>query len=134
MPKEYLFPRRSYIAIKKAAAQADLYELAYLVFGLGKEVKRVIRVPNRADKPICQVVFGGRDFDRLRVRSDLLSMHFLGFLHTHPISRAIPGEGDIKGFPIGSLLFIYSDIYEELRAFRLINYEPGYVEKRIVLR
>ena len=56
----------------------------------------------------------------------------LGILHSHPLSHAVPGPGDLDGYQSGSLIFIYSDIYDELRAFRLRDGQPVEHAVRII--
>lgn len=76
-------------------------------------------------------VFATADFDRVRARESLKDLNCLGFLHTHILADASPSKGDIRGYPTGTLIFIYSDIYPEFRAFRIMNGRPGYVEKNV---
>jgi hypothetical protein len=55
-------------------------------------------------------------------------------LHTHSLTNAFPGEGDIAGAENGTLLFIYSTRFDELRAFRIKRgsyLRPLVIEKRI---
>jgi len=94
---------------------------------------QVVRIPNRADDDVMHSEVDFRDVERTRRRLKILDLHFLGFLHTHPTSRAVPGKGDIRGNEVGSLMFIYADCYEELRAFRRVHESPGYVEKRVLI-
>jgi proteasome lid subunit RPN8/RPN11 len=61
------------------------------------------------------------DVQRAHARTKARGLVLLGILHTHPLSRAAPGPGDMAGYASGPLMFIYSDIYEELRAFRVRN-------------
>ena len=119
--------------IEKAANKADIHEICYLMFGRGSRVYRALRIPNRAPDTVMHCVINNQDVAMARLRRSARDFHLLGYLHTHILSRAVPSEGDIKGWSAGTLLFIYSELHKEFRAFRVVDKRPGYIEKRIIL-
>jgi len=133
MPNEYIIPRRILSHIAKDAEKADIHELCYIVFGKGSKIKKVIPIPNRADNTVLHHEIWNKDYSKILKRKSVNNLHCLGILHTHPISIAYPGKGDISGYKVGTLIFIYSDIHEELRAFRITNHHSGYIEKKVVI-
>ena len=133
MPGTYRFPRTALRRIAKAAREADIHELCYVVLGRGARVERVLRVPNRAADTVLHHEIRVADFERVRRKQREAGLKCLGLLHTHPLSEAVPGPGDVSGYAAGTLLFIYGDCSEELRAYRLTGGGAVYVEKQIVL-
>ena len=133
MPTKYYLTVKEFDHLKTAAREADIHELCYLVFGRGGHIERVIQVPNRAEDTVLNHVISRDDYERARGRKSVAHLKCLGFLHTHPISPAVPSDGDIDGYPNCTLIFIYSDTDEEIRAFRLISARPGYTEKTVLL-
>ena len=112
MPTRYYLTVKEFDRLKAAAGKADIHELCYLVFGRGGRIERIIEVPNRAEDTVMQHVIGRADYERARRRKSLAHLKCLGFLHTHPVSPAVPSDGDIEGYPNGTLIFIYSDTDE----------------------
>lgn len=133
MPNTYYFPKSAFRRIKGSARLADLHELCYVVLGRGGRVSKVVRIPNRAKDTTMRHLVADRDVQRVRRRESVSGLSVLGFLHTHPASTAEPGPGDLAGYADATLLFIYADVYEELRAFRVTSHSPGYVEKAVRL-
>lgn len=133
MPKMYEFPRSALRRIQRDAARADIHEVCYLLFGRGRKIAHVVRVPNRATDTVCHSVIADEDYQRVRARRSLQGAQFLGLLHTHPIGDAEPGRGDVKGSKVGALLLVYSDISGELRAFRRVPTRKGYIEKEVLI-
>ncbi|MBN4058962.1 hypothetical protein JYU10_00665 [bacterium AH-315-J04] len=127
----YDFPRSAMRRVMHASNVADIKEVCYLLFGRGRRIISVIRVPNRAEDQVLNHIFLEKDFNRVRNRSSLEGLNFLGYLHSHPISKAILSKGDIEGYPYGSLLFVYADIYKELRAYRTRQGRPRFHEQKI---
>lgn len=134
MARPFIFSRNQYYRIKRAAAEAVIHELCYLVFGRERQVVRVIRVPNRASDTVMHHVFGSEDFDRVQSWPSLKKLSFLGFLHTHILSDAVPSLGDIAGYPQKTVIFIYSADTESLRSFEIVGGKIGYIERAILLR
>lgn len=122
----YHFPLRSLARIRTSAHRAESHELCYLVLGQGRKIKRVVQVPNRAPDPAGHHVFGQADWERVRRQKSTQGMKCLGFLHTHPYGLAVPSKGDIRGYRRGTLIFIYSEVSKELRAFRMLGEAPWY--------
>jgi len=133
MPNTYRFPRRAYRRLKDDARASGIMEVCYLLFGNGATIKRVIRVPNRAEDAVCTHVFGIKDFTSARGQMKKRGLHFIACLHTHPVSGAIPGTGDIAGYAVGVLIFIYSKAASELRAFRITKKGRGFTEKKVMI-
>ena len=133
MPNTYFVPRAVLRQIDKTARKADIHEICYVLFGRGSHVHRALRIPNRAPDTVMHTVIETRDVNRARSRASVRRLHVIGYLHTHILSRALPSRGDVRGWNVGTLLFIYSELYQEFRAFRLIHRRPGYVEKRVVV-
>lgn len=115
----YLLGRRSFIRLTRAAERADIHELCYLAFGRGKRILRLQRVPNRASDTVMRHAFGTGDFDRARRLAKEEGLTFIGYLHTHILSDAKPSVADLKGYPPGSLILIYSATTGALRSFRI---------------
>lgn len=133
MPSAYFVPSSELRRIEKASRKTDIHEICYLLFGRGSHVYRALRIPNRAPDTVMHCVVYNRDVEMARLRRSVRDLHLLGYLHTHILSHAEPSGGDIRGWPTGTLLFIYSKVYRELRAFRWTHEHPGYVEKQIVI-
>ena len=133
MPNTYYIPRSAFEKVRRSAVAADIHEVCFLFLGRGSRIKKVVQVPNRAEDTVLHHVFGTRDFDRVSVRPSLKDLCFLGFLHNHIIIAAAPSPGDIRGYPIGTLMFIYSDCHDQLRAFRLCGGRAKYKEKSVVI-
>lgn len=129
MPRTYYISRRKLATLKRSAERADIHELCYLVFGRGARIMRLIRVPNRAEDSVMHHVFAARDVCKVRLRESLKQYSLLGYLHTHILSDAYPSQGDVEGYPNGTLIFIYADHCNELRAFRTADESRGYIEK-----
>jgi len=122
----YHFPLRALARIRASAHRAESHELCYLVLGQGRKIMRVVQVPNRAPDPGGHHVFGQADWERVRRRKSNQGMKCLGFLHTHPYGPAVPSKGDIRGYRRGTLIFIYSELTKDLRAFRMLGEAPWY--------
>ncbi|HNQ24868.1 MAG TPA: Mov34/MPN/PAD-1 family protein [Phycisphaerae bacterium] len=133
MPHTYRFPKKALARIARASRKADIHEVCYLVFGRGGRVRSVVRMRNHARDTVLHHAFGAAEWARVRRKQHARGLNCLGALHTHPIAPAVPGRGDLAGYPPGSLMFIYADCDRELRAYRLKRGGRGYVEKRIVL-
>lgn len=133
MPNTYYFPKAEEQKIHRAAAAADIHEVCFLVFGHGGRVLRVVHVPNRARDTVMRHAFGERDIDCARCGPRVKALRLLGRLHSHILSRADPGRGDLEGYREGRLIFIYSEVYQELRAFRRVARASGWLEKRVVI-
>lgn len=116
---EFEFPRRERDKIQRAARRAEIFEVCFAVFGRGKRVARAVRLRNRSKSRLGHHAVHLEDIRRARARLRRPELVLLGILHSHPLSHAAPGSGDLEGYRSGSLIFIYSDIYDELRAFRL---------------
>lgn len=117
--REYLLGRRSFGQLVRAAERADVHEVCYLAFGRGKRILTLQRVPNRAVDTVMHHVFGVEDFDKACRRARPRGLRFIGYLHTHILSDAVPSAGDLRGYRPGSLLLIYSTTTGALRSFRV---------------
>ena len=117
--------------LRLAAARADIHEICYLVLGYGSHIKKLVRVPNRANDTVMHHEFSSNDCARVRSRRAFRKLKCLGFLHTHVVSDAYPSQGDIKGYAPGTLIFIYSDPTNQIRAFRILDRGRGYIEKAV---
>ena len=133
MPNTYCFPLRAYRRLKDDAVAAGITEICYLLFGSGSTIKRVVRVPNRAEDTVCSHVFGAEDFARARRGARKHGLNFVACLHTHPVSEAMPGAGDVTGYALGALIFIYSKATGELRAFRITKKGRGFSQKKVII-
>lgn len=133
MPNRYFVPRSVLTGIEKAAREADIHEICCLLFGRGSRVWRAVRIPNRAPDTVMHCVIQAEDVAKARLRRSVRGLQLVGYLHTHILSRAVPSKGDVRGWRVGTLLWIYSDLYRELRVFRIAGKRPGYVEKTCIL-
>lgn len=133
MPKTYYISRKDRNRIRASAVRADIHEVCFALFGRGGRIERVIKVPNRAEDTVLHSLILTRDIRRIRSELAGSKLQLLALLHSHPLSRSIPSRGDIQGNDRGSLIFIYSEIYDELRAFRITRNGRGYVEKGVVV-
>lgn len=133
MPNRYFFPRRALRHIRTSARGADHAEICYVVLGRGARIRRALRIPNRAPDPRGRHIVTVRDYENVRQKASRWSLNCLGILHSHPVSDAFPGEGDIDGYDPGTLIFIYSVPDDALRAFRLKTAGKRYVEKSVIL-
>jgi proteasome lid subunit RPN8/RPN11 len=133
MPNRYFFPRRFFERVRRAAIAAEIREVCFLVLGRGSHVSSLRRVPNRAeDTVLCHAIVAS-DVRRVASLCAKERLWLLGYLHNHPYSRAAPSKGDLEGYAPNTLLFIYSDIYNELRAFRTSKNRRRFVEKSVIL-
>jgi len=119
--KHFTIERRQIVQLKRAAVRAGIREICYVVLGRGSKIGQLIRVPNRARDTVMRHQISPRDVRFARRRKNALNFPLLGLLHTHIISRAYPSAGDVAGYSQGAVLFIYSDHYDEFRAFRLVG-------------
>jgi len=88
-------------------------------------------IPNRAEDTVLTHVIGSRDVHRVRKDRSVRGLWLLGFLHTHPVSVALPSAGDLAGYAPDTLIFIYSECHEELRAFRVARKPGKFIEKKV---
>ena len=130
MPNQYFISRSAFKTLQRAAHAAGIHEICYVVFGSGSRVSQLVRVPNRADESLHHVI-DADDVEKVRCCRSARRYKLLGLLHTHPLSDALPGEGDIRGYSVGSLVFIYSDDSKKLRAFRMTGKGVGYIERPV---
>lgn len=135
MPNQYYFPRTLLRAVRRAARRADIHEICYLVLGRGATVQRLARIANRAQDTVMNHELDSKDVRRILARERREGgLHLLGYLHTHILSRAFPSKSDIAGYRDGTLMFIYSEVFDELRAYRLVPRGKGFLDRPILIR
>lgn len=139
----YEFSPQQISLLKRASKRAGLREYCFLVYGRVAKaydtellrVERLVRVPNRAARgEILHHVFGAADFERVKRKLRGTGLRFFGYLHQHIAWRAVPSEGDIKGYRSRTVIFIYSEIYDELRAFQIVKGNMGFMERGVVVQ
>lgn len=129
----YRFEASHIATLRRVCARAGIREVCFLVYGRTRNVKRLVRVRNRAKDAVLHHVFGSADFDRVKKRMSASGLRFLGYLHNHVVSRAVPSEGDINGYRRRAVIFIFSAYYDELRCFRIVKRDVPFVELPVVI-
>jgi len=120
MLREYRLPYREWRRVSRrayAAQQRDQSEVAGLIaVGRHREI-RLEFVRNESDRP-CHFEFGWDQFWRARAVIRASGHRYLGMFHSHPISEAIPGRGDLRGARVNSVVLIYDVCGTNARLWR----------------
>jgi len=122
MSREYRLPYREWRRLSRrayAAQQRDQFEIGGVISTNGDREIRLEFVRNESDRP-CHFEFGD-DFWRARGVIRASGHRYLGTFHSHPISEAIPGPGDIRGADVDSLQLIYDVCGVNARLWRIIK-------------
>ena len=123
MLREYRLPYREWRRVSRrayAAQQRDQSEVAGLIaVGRHREI-RLEFVRNESDRP-CHFEFGWDQFLRARAVIRASGHRYLGMFHSHPISEAIPGRGDLRGARVNSVVLIYDVCGTNARLWRIVK-------------
>lgn len=79
---------------------------------------RLAYLPNQASRP-GQFLIKGQAYESARDRAKRQGESILGTFHSHPVSEAIPGAGDIKNATSGSLMLIYDVCGREAKLWKI---------------
>jgi proteasome lid subunit RPN8/RPN11 len=69
--------------------------------------------PGHFDINLCE-------FRQARTQLRLFGVRYMGIFHSHPISEAKPGPGDIRGAPKNSFMLIYDVCGTDARLWKLV--------------
>ena len=61
------------------------------------------------------------DIRMIRKTIRLRKKRVVGTFHSHPISEAVPGRGDVRGVPLNSLMLIYDVCGRRSRLWRIVK-------------
>ncbi len=109
---------------------------------IAAEVRRAVRLARREDREVCGLLVdtthaiellplrnaarrpGSFRFDERQVRGVLratktLQWTVVGTYHSHPVSDASPGRGDIEGTVDDSLMLVIDGISRDVRLWRI---------------
>ncbi len=69
----------------------------------------------------CQFKIARADYLRAREAIRRVGKHVLGTFHSHPISEAIPGRGDLAREALNSFCLIYDVCAREPRLWKIVK-------------
>jgi proteasome lid subunit RPN8/RPN11 len=81
-------------------------------------------LPNQASRP-GEFLIKGQAYESARDRAKRQGESTLGTFHSHPVSEAIPGAGDIKNATSGSLMLIYDVCGREAKLWKIRKVRGG---------
>ena len=79
---------------------------------------RLVQTPNKSKEP-CSFWIGRRDWSRVEKAAVILGSRVVGTFHSHVVSYAVPGPGDIRGAVSGHVMVIIDGTNGEVRAWRI---------------
>jgi proteasome lid subunit RPN8/RPN11 len=112
----YTMDRRVYRRIV-AACRGTHEERCGLLFGRGRRIERLRLLRNRSELPEISCESDPRQRRRLWVEERRAGRVLLAEFHSHTAGPARPSRADAVG--PSRLLVIYSDVFDELRAWRV---------------
>lgn len=129
-PKQPYFEisRKRVDTLRRAAELAGIREICFAVMGRGRKIQKMVRLRNHAPDKVMHHVIANRDVRLVVKRERKNGLRLLGLLHTHILSEAKPGPGDIAGYHVGAIMFIYFELKDEFRAFKLLGRRKGVQE------
>jgi proteasome lid subunit RPN8/RPN11 len=106
------------------AQQRDQSEVCGALMATRFGVLRLHFLENQSERP-GHFEIASDEVRALRQRQNGTGLRFFGTFHSHPLTYAIPGQGDIRATPTGELMLIYDVCGGEARLWRIVR-RKGY--------
>ena len=106
-----------YVAVRARRAAERLREVCGLLVDHGGLV-RLVQTRNLSKAP-CSFWIGRRDWGRVEKAAAVLGSRIVGTFHSHVVSDAVPGPGDLRGAVSGHVMVIVTAWSGEVRAWRI---------------
>ena len=90
-------------------------------------------LPNRSQRA-CRFTFAKADYSRAREAIRQKGKRVLGTFHSHPISEAIPGRGDLARTALNSFCLIYDVCGRKARLWKIVKRYDQKVANEVPLK
>lgn len=137
MRREYQLSFRDWRRLSRRAREAQkrgLYEVGGLLAADDLRRLQLFFVRN-ASLRRGEFEFGSEEFLLARMLIRAAGLWYVGSFHSHPISEAIPGSGDVRGHSVRAMLLIYDVCGVNARLWRIVRRKrrKQAVELRLVI-
>jgi proteasome lid subunit RPN8/RPN11 len=114
-----VFETRNVRAIARRARRLarDLREVCGLLVDHGGFVS-LVETRNKSRRA-CSFWIHPADWKSIERAAAVLGSEVVGTFHSHPVSEAVPGKGDVRGAVDGHAMVIVDAVSGELRAWRI---------------
>jgi len=102
------------------AQQRDQSEVCGTLMCTRSGVLRLRFLKNQSERP-GHFEIGSAELRALRQSKNGTRLRVFGTFHSHPITHAVPGHGDIRGARTGELMLVYDVCGREARLWRIVR-------------
>ena len=87
---------------------------------------------NLSKRP-CRFEIGMKNLEQKKAEAKEKGIKVCGIFHSHPLSEAIPGRGDLRGSKINSLMLIYDVCDNDIKLWRICKNSKRKFAKEVPL-
>jgi len=136
MTKEYCINFKTLKSLRKHAIKAqkkNYMEVCGLIIVDKENFLNLEYLENLCDKP-GRFEFSIDEIESNRKKAQTIGNRICGTFHSHPLSEAIPGKGDLKDARINSLMMIHDVCDNDTKLWRVCKNSKGKYAKELSLR